>query len=61
MKNLSRLHIHPNLMAAFIDNEVKQLFLIAQPQRLEFGLKVVKDHFFLFNLDLISFIHCTAV
>ena len=46
MKNLSRMQIHPNRMGAIRDSEVKQLFLDAKPQRLEFGLEVVKDHFF---------------
>ena len=45
MKNLSRMYIHPNWMGAIRDSEVKQLFLDAKPQRLEFGLGVVKDHF----------------
>ena len=46
MKNLSRMHIHPNWMGAIRDSEVKQLFSDAKPQRLEFGLEVVKDHFY---------------
>ena len=37
MKNLSRLQIHPNRIGAIRDNEVKQLFLNAKPQRLAFG------------------------
>ena len=45
MKNLSRMHIHPIRMGAIRDSVVKQLFLNAKPQRLEFGLEVVKDHF----------------
>ena len=62
MKNLSRINIHPNRMGALRDSKIKQLFLNAKPQRLEFGLEVVKDHFcFVFNLDLIFFIHYTAV
>ena len=31
MKNLSRMHIHPNRMGAIRDREVKQLFLNAKP------------------------------
>ena len=49
-KNLFRMHIHPNRMGAIRDSAVKQLFL---------SLKVVKTIFL--NLDLIYFIHCTAV
>ena len=37
MKNLFRMHIHPNLVGDIRDSEVKQLSLIAKPQRLEFG------------------------
>ena len=37
MKNLSRMHIHPNRMGAIRDSEVKQLFLNAKLRRLEFG------------------------
>ena len=37
MKNLSRLHIHPNWMDAIIDSEVKRIFSNAKPRRLEFG------------------------
>ena len=37
MKNLSRMHIHPDRIGAIRDSEVKQLFLNAKPQRLEFG------------------------
>ena len=36
MKNLSRMHIHPNRMGAISDSEEKQLFLNAKPQRFEF-------------------------
>ena len=36
MKNLSRMHIHPNRICAIRDSEVKQLFLNANPRRLEF-------------------------
>ena len=36
MKNLFRMHIHPNRMAAIRDSQVKQLFLNAKPRRLEF-------------------------
>ena len=50
MKNLFRMHIYPNRMAAIRDSKVKQLFLNAKPRRLEF-----------FNFDLIYFIHCSAV
>jgi len=38
MKNLSRLQIHPNRIGAIGDSEVKQLFLNAKPQRLQFGV-----------------------
>ena len=37
MKNLFRMHIHPNRMGAIRDSKVKQLFLNAKPGRLEFG------------------------
>ena len=37
MNNLYRIHIHPNRMGPIRDSEVKQLFLNAKPQRLEFG------------------------
>ena len=37
MKNLFRMHIHPNRMGAIRDSEVKQLFLNVNPRRLEFG------------------------
>jgi len=37
MKNLFRMHIHPNRMGAIRDSEVKQLFLNAKPRKLEFG------------------------
>ena len=37
MKNLFRKHIHPNRMGANRESEVKQIFLIAKPRRLEFG------------------------
>jgi len=36
MKNLFRMHIHPNQMGAMRDSEVKQLFLYAKPRRPEF-------------------------
>ena len=37
MKNLFRMHIHPNRMGANRDSKVKQIFLNAKPRRLEFG------------------------
>jgi len=37
MKNLFRMHIHPDRMGAIRDSEVKQLFLNAKPRKLEFG------------------------
>ena len=37
MKNLFRIHIHPNRIGAVRDSEVKQLFLNAKPRRIEFG------------------------
>ena len=58
MNNLSRIQIPSNRMGAIGDNEVKQLFLNAKPRRLEF--EGSKRPLF-FNLDLIYFIHCTAV
>jgi len=57
MKNL--MHIHPNRMGAIRDREIKQLFLKAKPRRLEFGGS--KRPFFVSYLDLIYFIHSTAV
>jgi len=36
MKNLSRMHIHPDRMGAIRDSEVKQLFLNAKPQTTNF-------------------------
>ena len=54
MKNLLRMHIHPNRKGAIRDYEVKQLFLNAKSRRFEFGLEVLKDHFLFFNLDLIA-------
>ena len=53
MKNLFRMHIHPNLVGAIRDSEVKQLSLIAKPQRLEFGGS--KRPFFVFFLVWIQF------
>ena len=50
MKNLLRMHIHPNRKGAIRDYEVKQLFLNAKSRRFEFGLEVLKDHFLFFNL-----------
>ena len=52
-ENLSRMYIHPNRMGAIRDSKVKQLFLNAKPQSLEFGLGVVKDHLKKFYSDLI--------
>ena len=46
MKNLFIIRIHPNLMGAIRDSEVKQLFLNAKPRRLEFGGS--KRTFFIF-------------
>jgi len=60
MKNLFRMHVHPNRMGAIRDSEVKQIFLNAKPRRLEFGGSR-RPFFVYFNLDLIYFIHCTAV
>ena len=60
MKNLFRMHIHPNLVGAIRDSEVNQLSLIAKPQRLEFGSSN-RPFFVFFSLDSIYFIHCTAV
>ena len=57
MKNLSRMHIHPNRMGAIRDSEVKQFFLNAKPQKLEFGLEVVKDHFLKFGFNLLYTLH----
>ena len=37
MKNLFRIHIHPNRMGAIKDSEVKQLFFNVKPQRLWCG------------------------
>ena len=59
MKNLFRMQIHPNQMGAIRASEVKQLFVYAKPRRLEFW--VSKRPFLFFYLDLIYFIHCTAV
>ena len=61
MKNLARMHIHPNRMGAIRDSEVKTLFLNAKPRRLEFGGNKRPVFSFFFNLDLINFFHCTAV
>ena len=58
MKNLFRMHIYPNRMDAIRESEVKQLLLNAKPRRLEVG---GSQRQFFFNLDLIYFIHCTAV
>ena len=52
MKNLFRMHIHPNRMGAIRDSEVKQLFLNDNPLRLEFGGNK-RSVFVIFNLDLI--------
>ena len=60
MKNLFRMNIHPNQMGAIWDSKVKQLFLTAKPQRLQIGGSERSFLGFL-NLDLIYFIHCTAV
>ena len=46
MKNLARMHIHPNQMGAIMDSTVKKLFLNAKPRRLEFGGS--KRSFFVF-------------
>ena len=51
------MHIHPNRMGAIRDRKVKQLFLNAKPQRLEFGLEVVKDHFLKFGFNLLYSLH----
>ena len=45
-KNLFRMNIYPNRMAAIRQREVKQLFLNAKPRRLEFGGSK-KEHFWI--------------
>ena len=59
MKNLSRMHIHPNRMGAIKDSEVKELFLNAKPRRLEFGGS--KRPFFLFGFNLLYSLHCRFI
>ena len=46
-------------MGAIRDSKVKQLFLNAKPQSLEFGLEVVKDHLkkVLFGFNLLYLLH----
>ena len=57
MKNLFRMQIYPNWMGAIRDSKLRQLFKM--PSHEDWSLEVVKANFF--NLDLIYFIHCTAV
>ena len=58
MKNLFRMHILPNRIGAIWDTKVKQFFLNAKPQRLNFG---GSERPFFFNLDLIYLIYCTGL
>ena len=51
MKNLSRMHIHPNWMGAVRDSEEKQLFFNVKPRRLEFGGS--ERQFFKFGFNLL--------
>ena len=53
MKNLSRMHIHPNWMGAVRDSEEKQLFFNVKPRRLEFGGSKRPFLYFFKNLNLI--------
>ena len=55
MKNLFRMHIHPNRMGAIKGSEVKHLFLTAKPRRFKFG--VSKRPFFKFGFDLLFSLH----
>jgi len=57
MKNLFRVHIHPNRMDALRDSEVKQLFLSVKPRRLEFGGSKRPFFVFKFGFNLLYSLH----